>query len=120
MHLKGGIICQLYFITHCRLCTEHHTLLATTIVRRLEWAGQLVRMSGDRTVKKAFLGKPDGIRKAVRPKLRWLHSTENDLKSTEEESRRHICMGYHSEAGTGYTTHTNCQKRRYFITYRGL
>jgi hypothetical protein len=31
--------------------------IATTIkVRRLEWAGPVVRMSGDRTVKKIFLG----------------------------------------------------------------
>jgi hypothetical protein len=28
-------------------------------VRRLEWAGHVVRMSDDRTVKKVFLGKPD-------------------------------------------------------------
>jgi hypothetical protein len=35
--------------------------IVTTIkVRRLEWAGHLVRMSDDRTVKKVFLGKPDG------------------------------------------------------------
>jgi hypothetical protein len=72
--------CEL--MMNCRLCTEHHTLLATT-VRRLERAGHLVRMSGDRTVKKAFLGKPGGRRKAGRPKLRWLHCTENDLKSTD-------------------------------------
>jgi hypothetical protein len=38
-------------------------------------------MSDDRTIKKAFLGKPDGGRKAGRPKLRWLDSIENDLKS---------------------------------------
>jgi hypothetical protein len=37
-------------------------------------------MSDDRTVKKVILGKPDGRRKAGRPKLRWLESTENDLK----------------------------------------
>jgi hypothetical protein len=37
-------------------------------------------MSDDRTVKKVFLGKPDGRRKVVRPKLRWLDCTENDLK----------------------------------------
>jgi hypothetical protein len=49
--------------------------------KRLKWAGHLVRMSDDRTVKKVFLLKPDGIRKAGRPKLRWLHCIENDLKS---------------------------------------
>jgi hypothetical protein len=55
--------------------------IATTIkVRRLEWAGHVVRMSDDRTVKKIFLGKPDGSRKVARPKLRWLDCIENDLK----------------------------------------
>ena len=55
--------------------------IVTTIkVRRLEWAGHLVRMSDDRTVKKVFLGKLDGRRKAGRPKLRWLNCIGNDLK----------------------------------------
>jgi hypothetical protein len=40
--------------------------IVTTIKgRRLEGAGDPVRMSDNRTVKKAFLGKPDGRRKAV-------------------------------------------------------
>jgi hypothetical protein len=56
--------------------------IVTTIeVRRLESAGHLVRMSDGRSVKKVFLGKPDGRRKAGRPKLRWLDFIENDLKS---------------------------------------
>jgi hypothetical protein len=56
--------------------------IVTTIkVRTLEWAGHVVRMSDDRTVKKVFLGKPDGRRQAGRSKLRWLYCTENDLKS---------------------------------------
>jgi hypothetical protein len=37
-------------------------------------------MSDGRTVKKVFLEKPDGRRKAGRPKLRWLDYSENDLK----------------------------------------
>jgi hypothetical protein len=61
-------------------------------------------MSDDRIVKTVLLGKPDGRRKAGRPKLRWLHCTENDLKpmgvKMEEESRRQIRMGYRSEGGT--------------------
>jgi len=38
-------------------------------------------MSDARVVKKVLLGKPDGRRKAGRPKLRWLNSLENDVKS---------------------------------------
>jgi hypothetical protein len=38
-------------------------------------------MSEYRAIKKVFLGKADGRRKAGRPKLRWLDSIENDLKS---------------------------------------
>jgi hypothetical protein len=37
-------------------------------------------MSDDGTVKKVFMGKPYGRRKAGRPKLRWLDCIENDLK----------------------------------------
>jgi hypothetical protein len=43
-------------------------ILTAIQVRRLEWAGLLVRMSENRTVKKVFLGKPDGRSKAGRPK----------------------------------------------------
>jgi hypothetical protein len=57
-------------------------------------------MFDDRTVKKVLLGKPNGRRKAGRPKLRWLDCIENDLKfvgvkEMEEESRRQIRMGCH-------------------------
>jgi hypothetical protein len=55
-------------------------IVTTIIVRRPEWAGHLVRMSDDRTVKKVCLGKPDGRRKLVRPKLRWLDCIKNELK----------------------------------------
>jgi hypothetical protein len=48
------------------------SIVTTIKVRRVKWAGHLLRMSNDRTVKKVFLGKPVGRRKAGRPKLRWL------------------------------------------------
>jgi hypothetical protein len=38
-------------------------------------------MYDDRTMKKVFMGKPGGRRKAGRPKLRWMDCIENDLKS---------------------------------------
>jgi hypothetical protein len=56
-------------------------MVTTISVRRLELAGHLVRISDDKNVKKVFLGKPDGRRKAGRPKLRWLDCTETDVKS---------------------------------------
>jgi heterodisulfide reductase subunit A-like polyferredoxin len=49
-------------------------------VRRLERTGHLVRMSDHRTIKKVFLVKSDGRRKAERPKLRLLHCNENYRK----------------------------------------
>jgi hypothetical protein len=51
--------------------------VTTTKLRRLEWAGHLVRMSDGRAVKEVFVGKPDGRRKAGRPNLRRLGCIEN-------------------------------------------
>jgi hypothetical protein len=46
---------------NCRLCIEKNIVTTTKV--RIEWAGHLVRMSDDRTVKKVFLGKLAGGRK---------------------------------------------------------
>jgi hypothetical protein len=51
-------------------------------LRRLEWVGHLVRTSDGGTIKKVFLGKPDGRIKPGRPILRWLGCIENDLEIT--------------------------------------
>jgi hypothetical protein len=50
-------------------------ILTTIKLRRREWAGRLVRMSGDTAVKKVFLGKPDGKRKTGRPKIKVVDCT---------------------------------------------
>jgi len=42
---------------NCGLRTENQML--TIIVRIPKWAGYLVRMLGDKTVWKVFLGKPE-------------------------------------------------------------
>ena len=67
-------------------------------------AGHRGRMSDDRTIKKVFLGKPNGKRQATRPKLRWLDCTENDLQlmgiKRWRKKAEDISMGYHSEGGT--------------------
>jgi hypothetical protein len=49
-------------------------------MRMLDEAGHVVVMFDDRIVRKVFLEKPDGRRKAGRPKLRCMDYTENDLK----------------------------------------
>ena len=38
--------------------------VTTVEVRRLEWAGRLVRIPDDRIANKVFMGKPDGRKKA--------------------------------------------------------
>jgi hypothetical protein len=49
---------------------------------RTEWAGHLVGISDDTTVKKVLLRKPDGRRGAGRQKLIWLDCCEEeDIKS---------------------------------------
>jgi hypothetical protein len=42
--------------------------IVTNTSKKTRWAGHLVRISDDRTVKKVLLGKPGGSRKAERPK----------------------------------------------------
>jgi hypothetical protein len=40
-------------------------------INRLSWAGHIIRMENNRTVKKVFNTRPEGTRKIGRPKLRW-------------------------------------------------
>jgi hypothetical protein len=49
-------------------------------VKRLAWAGHLVRMNNDRTIKKIFNTKPDGVRSAGRPKLRWEDGVDQNIR----------------------------------------
>jgi hypothetical protein len=46
------------------LCIENQISITAIKVRRLEWAGRLVRTSDDRTVKEVFLEKPRERRRA--------------------------------------------------------
>jgi hypothetical protein len=56
-------------------------ILTSIKVRRLEWAGHVVRMDDERVVKTVFLGNPGGRRKPGRPRLRCLDYAEDDLKT---------------------------------------
>jgi hypothetical protein len=47
--------------------------------KRLAWAGHLVCMNNDRTIKKVFNTKPDGVRSVGRTKLRWEDGVDQDI-----------------------------------------
>jgi hypothetical protein len=49
-------------------------------VKRLAWAGHLVRMNDDRTLKKIFNTKPNGALSGGRPKLRWEDGVDQDMR----------------------------------------
>ena len=44
------------------------------------WAGHLMRMNNDRTIKKIFNAKPDGVRRVGRPKLRWEDGVDQGMR----------------------------------------
>jgi hypothetical protein len=48
-------------------------------VKRLAWAGHLVCMNNDRTIKKIFNTKPDEVRSVGRPKQRWEDGVDQDI-----------------------------------------
>lgn len=47
---------------------------------RIRWAGHVQRMPETQTVKKVFIGKPDGRRRRGRPRKRWIEDVEEDLR----------------------------------------
>jgi hypothetical protein len=54
-------------------------------INGMGWAGHVIRMDNNRTVKKVFKTKPVGIRKTGRPKLRWEDYVIQDFGSEELE-----------------------------------
>jgi hypothetical protein len=59
-------------------------------INRLGWAGHVIRMYNNRTVKKVFNSKPIRIRKIGRPKLRWemMRSKILRIGGTQQWKRR--------------------------------
>jgi hypothetical protein len=48
--------------------------------RRLRWAGQVARMTDDRTVHRVLVGKLQGKRPVGRPRTRWADNVRRDLR----------------------------------------
>ena len=50
----------------------------------MEWIEQTVIIDHGRVVKQIFQYKPEGRRKTVRPRLRWLEDNEKDLREMRQ------------------------------------
>jgi hypothetical protein len=61
-------------------------------INRLGWAGHVIRMNNNRTVKKVLNTKPIGIRKTGRPKLRWEDDVIQDIKTLGVKNWRNVAM----------------------------
>jgi hypothetical protein len=61
-------------------------------IKRLGWAGHIICIDNNRTVKKVFNTKPIGIRKTGRPKLRWEDDVIQDIKTLGVKNWRNVAM----------------------------
>jgi len=61
-------------------------------VKRLPWAGHLVRMNDDRTLKKIFNTKPDGARSAGRLILQWENGVDQDMRILEVKNWKKVAI----------------------------
>jgi hypothetical protein len=60
--------------------------------KRLAWAGHLIRMSNERTLKKIFHTKPEGTRSVGRPKLRWEDGVVQDTRILGVSSWKKVAL----------------------------
>jgi hypothetical protein len=61
-------------------------------VKRLKWAGHLMRTSENRTIKKVFNTKPEGTRKVGRPKLKWKECVCQDIRILGVKNWRSVAL----------------------------
>jgi hypothetical protein len=61
-------------------------------VKRLAWAGHLMHMNNDRTLKKIFNTKLDGVRRVGRPKLRWEDGVDQDMRILEVKNWKKVAL----------------------------
>ena len=54
-------------------------IIKTIKISKLRWTGHIMRMSEENSVK--TLLRPEGSRRAGRPKLRWLDGVEEDFRT---------------------------------------
>lgn len=57
-------------------------------IQRLKWLGHIHRMDDSRTVKRLYIGHPEGVRARGRPRGRWKDSVSEDLRTLKISLRR--------------------------------
>jgi hypothetical protein len=67
-------------------------------VERLAWAGHLVGLNNDKTLKKIFNTAPDGVRGVGRPKLRWEDDIDQDMRILEVKNWKKVALARHEWA----------------------
>jgi hypothetical protein len=60
--------------------------------KRPAWAGHLIRMSNERTLKKILNTKPEGTRSVGRPKLRWEDGVVQDTRILGVNSWKKVAL----------------------------
>ena len=55
-------------------------IIKTINISKLRWTGHIMRMPEENPKKKLTVLRPEGSRRAGRPKLRWLNGAEEDLR----------------------------------------
>jgi hypothetical protein len=68
--------------TNTELMELYEDLDIVTEVKRmrLRWLGHMERMSDDRSTKKLYSNKPEGLKLVGKPRKRWLDEVEQNLK----------------------------------------
>ena len=49
-------------------------------------------MDNDRTLRKIFITKPDGVRRVGRPKLRWENGVDQDMRTLEVKNWKNVAL----------------------------
>ena len=80
--LKNGVWRKRYNRELCDTFNESY-IVNCIKVKRLAWAGHVVRINSDRTLKKTFSTKLERVRTVGRPKLRWEDGVNVDMKTLE-------------------------------------
>jgi hypothetical protein len=81
----------MYSVAFCQLFNEPD-IVRYIKINILGWAGHVIRMDNNRTVKKVFNTKPIGIRTMGGPKLRWEDDVIDDIKTLGVKNWRNLAM----------------------------